>query len=524
MKKWMMMFLLMLAVPVLILVAGMKVEAETSGDWEYEVLEDETINIINYSGQDTNIIVPQTINDKRVTMIGDDAFSGNDNLVSVTIPEGVTALGNWCFENCSNLQRVDLPSTLLSLGGLSTFTDCINLTDIEIPENVTSVGYRVFDGCSNLIEIKVHKNNAVLYEQNGVVYNSEEKTLECCPGGISGSITVPEGIEVIDAYAFSSCEKITDIILPSSLKIMEEAVFVNCTGLEKIVIPEGTTTLSDWTFNGCHNLKEVTIPKSVTKIGDNQFSGCSSNLIVYGYKGTEAEKCVQNENSSFNRNIQFIDIDSNVEDDDTEKVPPTKPQTGDNNTANENKSSASKIAVAAPVKVSGIAVSSLSNKIAAGKKVQLTVTFTPSNASNKNVIWTSSNPKVATVNQNGVVTFKKKSAGKSVIITATAADGSGAKAVFKLKSMKGVVKKVSISGAKKRTVKAGKALKLKAKVTATKGANKKLQWTSSNTEYATVSASGKVKTKKAGKGKNVKITAMATDGSGKKQVVKVRIK
>lgn len=176
------------------------------------------------------------------------------------------------------------------------------------------------------------------------------------------------------------------------------------------------------------------------------------------------------------------------------------------------------------IKADIITLSGISNKIAAGKKVQLTATFTPSNASNKNVIWTSSNPKVATVNQNGVVTFKKKSAGKSVIITATAADGNGAKAVFKLKSMRGVVKKVAISGAKKRTVKAGKTLKLKAKVTATKGANKKLQWTSSNTKYATVSAFGKVKTKKDGKGKTVKITAMATDGSGKKQVMKVKIK
>ena len=110
------------------------------------------------------------------------------------------------------------------------------------------------------------------------------------------------------------------------------------------------------------------------------------------------------------------------------------------------------------------------------------------------------------------------------VTNATAADGSGAKAVFKLKSMKGVVKKVTIAGAKKRTVKAGKALKLKAKVTATKGANKKLKWISSNEEYATVSASGKVKTKKAGNGKTVKITAMATDGSGKKQVVKIKIK
>lgn len=524
MKKWMIMFLWMLAVPVMILAAGTKVEAETSGDWKYEVVDNETVKILNYLGEDDEVTVPQTLEQKKVTMIGDSVFSGDDNLVSVTIPEGVTTLGICCFENCSNLQRVDLPSSLINLGGLSTFTDCINLTDIEIPEKITSVGYRVFEGCANLTEIKVDEDNPVLYEQNGIVYNREEKRLECCPGGISGSVTIPEGIEVIEAYAFSSCEKITDIILPSSLKIMKEAVFVSCTGLEKIVISEGTTTLSDWTFNGCHNLKEVTIPRSVIKIGDNQFSSCSSNLIVYGYKGTEAERCVQYENSTYNRNIQFRDIDSDVEDDSTENIPPTELQTGNNTTVDENKSSASGTAAATPVKVSGLAVSGISNKIAAGKKVQLTVTFTPSNASNQNVIWTSSNPKVATVNQNGVVKFKKKSAGKSVIITATAADGGGAKAVFKLKSMKGVVKKVAISGAKKRTVKARKALKLKAKVTATKGANKKLQWTSSNTKYATVSASGKVKTKKAGKGKMVKITAMATDGSGKKQVVKVKIK
>ena len=86
------------------------------------------------------------------------------------------------------------------------------------------------------------------------------------------------------------------------------------------------------------------------------------------------------------------------------------------------------------------------------------------------------------------------------------------------------MKKVTIAGAKKRTVKAGKKLKLKAKVTATKGANKKLIWTSSDTEYATVSASGQVKTKKAGKGKKVKITAMATDGSNKKMTMTIKLK
>lgn len=172
--------------------------------------------------------------------------------------------------------------------------------------------------------------------------------------------------------------------------------------------------------------------------------------------------------------------------------------------------------------VKSIYVTGISKKIAAGKKIKLTATVSPSNATNKAIKWKSSNKKVAKVNSSGVVTMNKKSGGKSVTITATAADGSGVKASYKIKSMKGVVKKVTISG--KKTVKAGKTLKLKAKVTATKKANKKLKWTSSNKKYATVSSSGKVKALKVGKGKKVKITAMATDGSGKKKTVTIKIK
>ena len=145
-----------------------------------------------------------------------------------------------------------------------------------------------------------------------------------------------------------------------------------------------------------------------------------------------------------------------------------------------------------------------------------------SNSSNKTVTWTSSNKKVATVNSAGVVTMKKKSGGKSVTITATAQDGSRVKAIYRIMSMKGMVKKVIISD--KKSMKAGKTLRLKAKVKATKNANKKLKWVSSNKKYATVSSSGKVKALKAGKGKKVKITAMATDGSGKKKSVTIKIK
>ena len=174
------------------------------------------------------------------------------------------------------------------------------------------------------------------------------------------------------------------------------------------------------------------------------------------------------------------------------------------------------------VKVTSIRLSGLSKQIAAGKKLTLKAAVLPKTASNKKLLWKSSNTKVATVTQGGVVTLKKKTGGKKVTITATATDGSKKYASWKITSMKGIVKKVKITGNK--PVKAGKKLKLKAKVTATKKANKKLLWISGNTKYATVNAKGIVTTKKSAKGKTVKITAMATDGSGKKKTVKIKMK
>lgn len=192
------------------------------------------------------------------------------------------------------------------------------------------------------------------------------------------------------------------------------------------------------------------------------------------------------------------------------------------NNANNTKPDNTVTVAPASIKVSSIKIAALSNKIAAGKKVKLAATIAPENASNKAVKWITSNKKVAKVSQSGVVTVNKKAAGKSVVITAIAADGNGARATYKIKVMKDAVKRLTVTG--KKVVKAGKKIKLKAKVAAGKKANKKLVWTSSNTKFATVNQKGVVKTTKAGKGKKVKITARTTDGSNKKKVFVIKIK
>ena len=181
--------------------------------------------------------------------------------------------------------------------------------------------------------------------------------------------------------------------------------------------------------------------------------------------------------------------------------------------------------------VKKISISTNYKKIAAGKKIRLAADVTPANAGNRTVKWKSGNPKAATVNSKGQVTAKKAGIGKTVTITATAVDGSGKKASVKLKIVKHAVKKITLTcggkqirAGKKISVKAGRKVVLKAKVSVTgKTANKKLAWSSSNPKYATVNAKGEVKTKKSAKGKKVTITASSTDGANKKASVTIKI-
>ena len=176
------------------------------------------------------------------------------------------------------------------------------------------------------------------------------------------------------------------------------------------------------------------------------------------------------------------------------------------------------------MKVQKITITPGQYSLAVGKKLTLKATIGPKKATNKKVVWSSSNTKYATVNSKGVVTAKKAGAGKTVTITAKAADGSGVRAKAKIRIMKHTVTKITLQ-AKAKTVKAGKKITVYARVkTNGKKANSKIEWTSSNNKYATVNSKGVVTAKKAGIGKTVTITAKATDGSGKKATIKIKIK
>jgi uncharacterized protein YjdB len=144
----------------------------------------------------------------------------------------------------------------------------------------------------------------------------------------------------------------------------------------------------------------------------------------------------------------------------------------------------------------------------AGETISLKANILPSNATNKTLKWSSFDTSIATVDQSGKVRLKKDG---TVTIKAEATDDSGISSTILLTVKPAIhkVTKVTISGEK--TLKVGSSIKLSAKVSPSNATNKKVKWSTTKKNIATVSSTGKVTAKAAGK---VTIIATAADGSG----------
>ncbi len=231
-----------------------------------------------------NLEFTEAVIENGVTIIGEYAFLGCKNLISIFIPYSVTKIGNLAFYNCENLSSVNIQEGLTEIG-MAAFIDCINLTNIIIPESVTSIGYDAFCGCSGLTGITIPES------VTSIGYSAFF--------GCSGltEINIPKNVTSIESYAFYGCSNLTSITVDERNPIYDSRDNCNAIietesntlilGCITTVIPYSVTSIGNTAFD-LENLTVITIPDNVTYIDDSAFH-CPNLYGIFGKKGSCAE-------------------------------------------------------------------------------------------------------------------------------------------------------------------------------------------------------------------------------------------
>ncbi len=271
-KKWLPALAAFAAMVVLCAVCA---GAETYGDLEYSVLDDGTVEITDYNGSAKTVDIPEKINGKSVTSIGDCAFRYCTSLKSITIPNSVMEIGSSAFSGCSSLTSITILNSVTEIG-VYAFKGCTSLTSITIPNSVTNIGDSTFWGCSSLTAIYVAVDNKNYTSVNGVLFNKDKTALICYPAGKTDkSYNITNSVTSIGDYAFNGCSSLTSVTIPNSVTEIGGSAFVGCASLKSITMPNSVTSIGDMVFYKCSSLTSITIPDSVTSIGSSAFSDCS---------------------------------------------------------------------------------------------------------------------------------------------------------------------------------------------------------------------------------------------------------
>ncbi|MBQ8739628.1 MAG: leucine-rich repeat protein [Clostridia bacterium] len=275
--------------------------------------------LIGYVGAETELILPDNYknNDYETYQY---AFFKCYDIKKVTIPNGVTSIGDYAFYDCVSITNLTIPNSVISIGN-HAFMYCSSLTSVEIPNGVCSIGDYAFYSCGSIRSITIPNSvktigssafrdlkieNATI-PSNAISYIPKYnlKTVVIIGGTLPSigyqaflncesleSVTIGDGISVIRKQAFYYLPSLTSVTITNDKIEIEEMAFSGCP-IENVTIPtsaishipkgslktaiiNGGTTISDFSFRNCTALTSVTISDSVTLIGSEAFEGCAS--------------------------------------------------------------------------------------------------------------------------------------------------------------------------------------------------------------------------------------------------------
>lgn len=264
---------------------------EEAGDFTIHRYET-YIEIAKYNGTDTEVTVPDRINDLPVISIGNWAFSVHDvfaetnteKITSVTLPKTLVNIGQYAFHNCYKLKSIVIPDSVTTISGCafdnctslsdvqlpkklkvitaSLFNECHALKEIHIPDTVNEIDLRAFNGCTSLTEVSIPANAKL---GNEIFANCTALK----------DVTIPESVTLQDGKGlFTKCESLETISLPESFTVISDDMFSGCSKLKEIRIPETCTSVNEKAFYNCSALTDVVVPAKVTSINDSAFRDC----------------------------------------------------------------------------------------------------------------------------------------------------------------------------------------------------------------------------------------------------------
>ena len=244
-----------------------------------------------------NAITSCIINE-RTKCIVSPAFSYCSALTSITIPDSVTSIGADAFSSCAGLTEITIPDSVISIGSRAFF-NC-RLTSITIGSGVTNIVSGAFEGCDRVTSIIVAEDNPVYYSKENCIIETATKTLVV--GNPTGVIPSDGSVTSIGDEAFSGYWDLTSVVIPDGVTSIGFYAFYNCRGLTSITIPDSMTSISSSAFAGCDSLK-------YNDYDNARYLGNESNpyVALISMTGNRSTSCIIHDQTKVISESAFLD-------------------------------------------------------------------------------------------------------------------------------------------------------------------------------------------------------------------------